>query len=183
MTDRWRNSALVYILQVVDNRPVTLVSGKVHHFGGGLFVMVKICYNKPWLLWKRLKGCPKKSSHDNGLGGRGFRYSHKRKFLKQIGFDPGDLTYSFWYVWDRLSRCWSWFRKHAFFCRWKVVIFDHFADMTRAKNRIWMRKSWSALKIILSLLLKQHVFVLMSGGKLDGKRRLVKTSQTWCHGA
>ena len=59
----------------------------------------------------------------------------KEKFLKQIGFDPSDLTYSYFdmsetdYQDAELD-----LESMPFFADEKVVIFDHFTDMTTAKK-------------------------------------------------
>ena len=91
----------------------------------------------------------------------------KEKFLKQIGFDPSDLTYSYFdmsetdYQDVELD-----IESMPFFADEKVVIFDHFADMTTAKKSYLDEKELKRLETTR--------LVLMSAGKLDGKRRLVK---------
>ena len=99
----------------------------------------------------------------------------KEKFLKQIGFDPGDLTYSYFdmsetdYQDAELD-----LESMPFFADEKVVIFDHFADMTTAKKSYLDEKELKRLENYLESPVETTRLVLMSAGKLDGKRRLVK---------
>ena len=99
----------------------------------------------------------------------------KEKFLKQIGFDPSDLTYSYFdmsetdYQDAELD-----IESMPFFADEKVVIFDHFADMTTAKKSYLDEKELKRLENYLESPVETTRLVLMSAGKLDGKRRLVK---------
>ena len=99
----------------------------------------------------------------------------KEKFLKQIGFDPSDLTYSYFdmsetdYQDAELD-----LESMPFFADEKVVIFDHFADMTTAKKSYLDEKELKRLENYLESPVETTRLVLMSAGKLDGKRRLVK---------
>ena len=61
-----------------------------------------------------------------------------------------------------------------FFADEKVVIFDHFADMTTAKKSYLDEKELKRLENYLESPVETTRLVLMSAGKLDGKRRLVK---------
>ena len=91
----------------------------------------------------------------------------KEKFLKQIGFDPSDLTYSYFdmsetdYQDAELD-----LESMPFFADEKVVIFDHFTDLDE--------KELKRLENYLESPVETTRLVLMSAGKLDGKRRLVK---------
>ena len=58
----------------------------------------------------------------------------KEKFLKQIGFDPGDLTYSYFDMSETDYQDAELDLESMPFCRWKGGHFDHFADMTTAKK-------------------------------------------------
>ena len=99
----------------------------------------------------------------------------KEKFLKQIGFDPSDLTYSYFdmsetdYQDAELD-----LESMPFFADEKVVIFDHFTDMTTAKKSYLDEKELKRLENYLESPVETTRLVLMSAGKLDGKRRLVK---------
>lgn len=104
------------------------------------------------------------------------QYSHaKEKFLKQIGFDSSDLTYSYFdmsetdYQDAELD-----LESMPFFSDEKVVIFDHFADMTTAKKSYLDEKALKRLENYLQSPVETTRLVLMASGKLDGKRRLVK---------
>ena len=98
----------------------------------------------------------------------------KEKFLKQIGFDSSDLTYSYFdmsetdYQDAELD-----LESMPFFADEKVVIFDHFADMTTAKKSYLDEKALKRLENYLQSPVETRL-VLMASGKLDGKRRLVK---------
>ena len=61
-----------------------------------------------------------------------------------------------------------------FFADEKVVIFDHFADMTTAKKSYLDDKELKRLESYLQSPVETTRLVLMASGKLDGKRRLVK---------
>ncbi len=99
----------------------------------------------------------------------------KEKFLKQIGFDPSDLTYSYFdmsetdYQDAELD-----LESMPFFADEKVVIFDHFADMITAKKSYLDDKALKRLENYLESPVETTRLVLMASGKLDGKRRLVK---------
>lgn len=99
----------------------------------------------------------------------------KEKFLKQIGFDSSDLTYSYFdmsetdYQDAELD-----LESMPFFSDEKVVIFDHFADMTTAKKSYLDEKALKHLENYLQSPVETTRLVLMASGKLDGKRRLVK---------
>lgn len=99
----------------------------------------------------------------------------KEKFLKQIGFDSSDLTYSYFdmsetdYQDAELD-----LESMPFFSDEKVVIFDHFADMTTAKKSYLDEKALKRLENYLQSPVETTRLVLMASGKLDGKRRLVK---------
>ena len=99
----------------------------------------------------------------------------KEKFLKQIGFDSSDLTYSYFdmsetdYQDAELD-----LESMPFFADEKVVIFDHFADMTNAKKSYLDEKALKRLENYLQSPVETTRLVLMASGKLDGKRRLVK---------
>ena len=99
----------------------------------------------------------------------------KEKFLKQIGFDPSDLTYSYFdmsetdYQDAELD-----LESMPFFADEKVVIFDHFEDMTTAKKSYLDEKALKRLENYLQSPVETTRLVLMASGKLDGKRRLVK---------
>ena len=93
----------------------------------------------------------------------------KEKFLKQIGFDSSDLTYSYFdmsetdYQDAELD-----LESMPFFADEKVVIFDHFADMTTAKKSYLDEKALKRLENYLQSPVETTRLVLMASGKLDG---------------
>lgn len=144
----------------------------------GFLLWQNFCYNKTMIAMETIEKLSKESLPMlTVLAGEDLgQYSQaKETFLKQIGFDPSDLTYSYFdmsettYQEAELD-----LESMPFFADEKVVIFDHFADMTTAKKSYLDDKELKRLESYLQSPVKTTRLVLMASGKLDGKRRLVK---------
>lgn len=144
----------------------------------GFLLWQNFCYNKTMIAMETIEKLSKESLPTlTVLAGEDLgQYSQaKETFLKQIGFDPSDLTYSYFdmseatYQEAELD-----LESMPFFADEKVVIFDHFADMTTAKKSYLDDKELKRLESYLQTPVETTRLVLMASGKLDGKRRLVK---------
>lgn len=144
----------------------------------GFLLWQNFCYNKTMIAMETIEKLSKESLPTlTVLAGEDLgQYSQaKETFLKQIGFDPSDLTYSYFdmsettYQEAELD-----LESMPFFADEKVVIFDHFADMTTAKKSYLDDKELKRLESYLQSPVETTRLVLMASGKLDGKRRLVK---------
>lgn len=99
----------------------------------------------------------------------------KQVFLEKIGFDPSDLSYSYFdmketpyetVAMDLVSL--------PFFSDEKIVILDHFQDVTTAKKRFLTDEDLQSLEEYLKAPVLTTKLVLIAEGKLDSKRRIVK---------
>lgn len=144
----------------------------------GFLLWQNFCYNKTMIAMETIEKLSKESLPMlTVLAGEDLgQYSQaKETFLKQIGFDPSDLTYSYFdmsettYQEAELD-----LESMPFFADEKVVIFDHFADMTTVKKSYLDDKELKRLESYLQSPVETTRLVLMASGKLDGKRRLVK---------
>lgn len=144
----------------------------------GFLLWQNFCYNKTMIAMETIEKLSKESLPTlTVLAGEDLgQYSQTKEiFLKQIGFDPSDLTYSYFdmsettYQEAELD-----LESMPFFADEKVVIFDHFADMTTAKKSYLDDKELKRLESYLQSPVETTRLVLMASGKLDGKRRLVK---------
>lgn len=144
----------------------------------GFLLWQNFCYNKTMIAMETIEKLSKESLPTlTVLAGEDLgQYSQaKETFLKQIGFDPSDLTYSYFdmsettYQEAELD-----LESMPFFADEKVVIFDHFADMTTAKKSYLGDRELKRLESYLQSPVETTRLVLMASGKLDGKRRLVK---------
>ena len=144
----------------------------------GFLLWQNFCYNKTMIAMETIEKLSKESLPTlTVLAGEDLgQYSQaKETFLKQIGFDPSDLSYSYFdmsettYQEAELD-----LESMPFFADEKVVIFDHFADMTTAKKSYLDDKELKRLENYLQSPVETTRLVLMASGKLDGKRRLVK---------
>ena len=144
----------------------------------GFLLWQNFCYNKTMIAMETIEKLSKESLPTlTVLAGEDLgQYSQaKETFLKQIGFDPSDLTYSYFdmseatYQEAELD-----LESMPFFADEKVVIFDHFADMTTAKKSYLDDRELKRLESYLLSPVETTRLVLMASGKLDGKRRLVK---------
>ena len=144
----------------------------------GFLLWQNFCYNKTMIAMETIEKLSKESLPTlTVLAGEDLgQYSQaKETFLKQIGFDPSDLSYSYFdmseatYQEAELD-----LESMPFFADEKVVIFDHFADMTTAKKSYLDDRELKRLESYLQSPVETTRLVLMASGKLDGKRRLVK---------
>ncbi|NQG97573.1 DNA polymerase III subunit delta [Streptococcus suis] len=99
----------------------------------------------------------------------------KDALLGQIGFDVADLTYAYFDMseadyaqvdMDLVSL--------PFFADEKVVILDYFADLTTDKKRYLSDEELKQFEQYLENPVETTRLVILAGGKLDSKRRLVK---------
>ena len=99
----------------------------------------------------------------------------KEKFLTQIGYDMSDLTYSYFDMSETsYQEAEMDLESLPFFADEKVVIFDHFLDMTTAKKSYLDDKELKRLEAYLISPVETTRLILLAPGKLDGKRRLTK---------
>lgn len=99
----------------------------------------------------------------------------KEALLQSIGYDSSDLTYSYFDMsevdyaqveMDLLSL--------PFFSDEKIVILDYLADLTTDKKRYLTDEALKQLEAYLEEPADTTRLVLLTAGKLDNKRRLVK---------
>ena len=95
--------------------------------------------------------------------------------LKQIGYDPADLNFAYFdlkevdYKSLELELV-----SLPFFADEKIVILDHFVDITTAKKRYLTDDELKSFEDYLENPLPSSKLVIFAEGKLDSKRRLVK---------
>ncbi|MGT2908180.1 DNA polymerase III subunit delta [Streptococcus dentiloxodontae] len=104
------------------------------------------------------------------------QYSYlKDLFFKQINFDASDLTYSYF---DMAETSYQEIEMDLeslpFFADEKVVILDHFQDLTTTKKTYLDDKEAKRFEAYLENPVDTTRLVILAAGKLDGKRRLVK---------
>lgn len=99
----------------------------------------------------------------------------KQQFLDQIGFDLSDLNYAYFDMkeisytdveMDLVSL--------PFFADEKIVILDHFLDLTTAKKRSLTDEELKSFEQYLESPAETTRLVIFAEGKLDSKRRIVK---------
>ncbi|MBF0786754.1 MULTISPECIES: DNA polymerase III subunit delta [unclassified Streptococcus] len=99
----------------------------------------------------------------------------KEILLKRIGFDSSDLTYAYFdmsetdYAQVELDLV-----SLPFFSDEKIVILDYFADVTTDKKRYLSDEELKKFEDYLSQPVETTKLIVIAGGKLDSKRRLVK---------
>ncbi len=99
----------------------------------------------------------------------------KEKLLAQVGYDPADLTYTYFdlsqvpYAEAALD-----LESLPFFSDQKIVIFDQFLDVTTVRKSYLEEKDVKAFENYLSNPVESTRLIICAPGKLDGKRRLVK---------
>lgn len=99
----------------------------------------------------------------------------KTQVLKQIGYDPADLNFAYFdlkevdYKSLELELV-----SLPFFADEKIVILDHFVDITTAKKRYLTDDELKSFEDYLENPLPSSKLVIFAEGKLDSKRRLVK---------
>lgn len=99
----------------------------------------------------------------------------KAALLEAIGFDTSDLTYSYFDLETvPFAQAALDLESLPFFAEEKVVIFDHFADITTAKKSLLDEPALKQLEAYLLNPVATTRLIICAQGKLDGKRRLVK---------
>lgn len=99
----------------------------------------------------------------------------KAQVLKQIGYDPADLNFAYF---DMKEVDYKSLELELvslpFFADEKIVILDHFLDITTAKKRYLTDDELKAFENYLENPVPSSKLVIFAEGKLDSKRRLVK---------
>ena len=99
----------------------------------------------------------------------------KTQVLKQIGYDPADLNFAYF---DMKEVDYKSLELELvslpFFADEKIVILDHFLDITTAKKRYLSDDELKSFEAYLENPLPSSKLVIFAEGKLDSKRRLVK---------
>ena len=99
----------------------------------------------------------------------------KTQVLKQIGYDPADLNFAYF---DMKEVDYKSLELELvslpFFTDEKIVILDHFVDITTAKKRYLTDDELKSFEDYLENPLPSSKLVIFAEGKLDSKRRLVK---------
>ena len=99
----------------------------------------------------------------------------KEQFLRQIQFQPGDLNTA---IFDMKEANYQDVELDLvslpFFTDEKIVILDHFADLTTAKKRYLTDEELKSFESYLENPADTTRLVIFAEGKLDSKRRLVK---------
>ena len=99
----------------------------------------------------------------------------KTQVLKQIGYDPADLNFAYF---DMKAVDYKSLELELvslpFFADEKIVILDHFLDITTAKKRYLTDDELKSFEDYLENPLPSSKLVIFAEGKLDSKRRLVK---------
>ena len=99
----------------------------------------------------------------------------KTQVLKQIGYDPADLNFAYF---DMKEVDYKILELELvslpFFADEKIVILDHFVDITTAKKRYLTDDELKSFEDYLENPLPSSKLVIFAEGKLDSKRRLVK---------
>ena len=99
----------------------------------------------------------------------------KTQVLKQIGYDSADLNFAYF---DMKEVDYKSLELELvslpFFADEKIVILDHFLDITTAKKRYLTDDELKSFEDYLENPLPSSKLVIFAEGKLDSKRRLVK---------
>ena len=99
----------------------------------------------------------------------------KSQVLKQIGYDPADLNFAHF---DMKEVAYKDIELELlslpFFADEKIVILDHFVDITTAKKRYLTDDELKSFEEYLENPSPTSKLVIFAEGKLDSKRRLVK---------
>jgi len=99
----------------------------------------------------------------------------KTQVLKQIGYDPADLNFAYF---DMKEVDYKSLELELvslpFFADEKIVILDHFVEITTAKKRYLSDDELKSFEDYLENPLPSSKLVIFAEGKLDSKRRLVK---------
>ncbi|MCY7112140.1 DNA polymerase III subunit delta [Streptococcus oralis] len=99
----------------------------------------------------------------------------KSQVLKQIGYDPADLNFAYF---DMKEVTYKDLELELvslpFFADEKIVILDHFVDITTAKKRFLTDDELKSFEEYLDTPSPTTKLLIFAEGKLDSKRRLVK---------
>lgn len=99
----------------------------------------------------------------------------KSQVLKQIGYDPADLNFAYF---DMKEVAYKDLELELvslpFFADEKIVILDHFVDITTAKKRFLTDDELKSFEAYLDNPSPTTKLLIFAEGKLDSKRRLVK---------
>ena len=99
----------------------------------------------------------------------------KEQLLKKVGYDSSDLNYSYF---DMKEAAYAEVELDLvslpFFADEKIVILDHFVDVTTAKKRYLTDDELQSFEGYLSAPLETTRLIVIAEGKLDSKRRIVK---------
>lgn len=99
----------------------------------------------------------------------------KERFLKQIAYDPSNLTMAFF---DLANSTYSEvaleLESLSFFAEEKIVILDNFLDLTTAKKAYLSDVDLKQFEAYVENPVETTHLIIFAPGKLDGKRRLVK---------
>ena len=99
----------------------------------------------------------------------------KEQLLKKVGYDSSDLNYSYF---DMKETAYSEVELDLvslpFFADEKIVILDHFVDVTTAKKRYLTDDELQSFEGYLSAPLETTRLIVIAEGELDSKRRIVK---------
>ena len=99
----------------------------------------------------------------------------KEQLLKKIGYDSSDLNYSYF---DMKETAYAEVELDLvslpFFADEKIVILDHFVDVTTAKKRYLSDDELQSFEDYLAAPLETTRLIVIAEGKLDSKRRIVK---------
>ena len=99
----------------------------------------------------------------------------KTQVLKQIGYDPADLNFAYFDMKEvDYKNLELELVSLPFFADEKIVILDHFLDITTAKKRYLTDDELKSFEDYLENPLPSSKLVIFAEGKLDSKRRLVK---------
>ena len=99
----------------------------------------------------------------------------KSRFLQQIGYDPTDLNVSYFDLqtvgFDQVEMD---LVSLPFFADYKVIILDHFMDLTTSKKKQLTDEQLKAFEAYLTSPVETAKLVIFAEGNLDSKRRIVK---------
>lgn len=99
----------------------------------------------------------------------------KSQVLKQIGYDSADLNFAYFDMKEVVYKDVELeLVSLPFFADEKIVILDHFVDITTAKKRFLTDDELKSFEEYLDNPSPTTKLIIFAGGKLDSKRRLVK---------
>ena len=99
----------------------------------------------------------------------------KSQVLKQIGYDSADLNFAYFDMKEAAYRDLELeLVSLPFFADGKIVILDHFVDITTAKKRFLTEDELKSFEEYLENPSSTTKLLIFAEGKLDSKRRLVK---------